>query len=64
MSIPRITQILEKKDLQDVEFKQLVYAWAEDISDNLDSILVELKKLNLQNVSLGADEVDDRDVEE
>lgn len=64
MSIPRITQILEKASLEDVEYKELVYAWAGDIDDSLSAILVELKKLNLQAVSLGGDEIDDDDVVE
>ena len=64
MSIPRITQILEDKSLEDVEFKELVYAWAGDLDASLSAILVELKKLNLQAVSLGADEIDDEDVAE
>jgi hypothetical protein len=64
MSIPRLTQLAEKWDLEDVEFKELVYAMAGDIDESLTAILVELKKLNLQAVSLGADEVDDEDVVE
>ncbi len=64
MSIPRITQILEEKSLEDVELKEFVYAWAGDLDESLSAILVELKKLNLQAVSLGADEIDDEDVAE
>ncbi len=64
MSIPRITQILEEKSLEDVEFKELVYAWAGDLDESLSAILVELKKLNLQAVSFGGDEIDDEDVAE
>jgi hypothetical protein len=64
MSIPRITYLLEEKSLEDVEFKQLVSAWAGDLDESLSAILVELKKLNLQAVALGGDEIDDEDVVE
>jgi hypothetical protein len=55
---------MEDRSLEDVEFKKLVYAWAGDLDESLSAILVELKKLNLQAVSLGADEIDDEDVAE
>jgi hypothetical protein len=64
MSIPRITQILEDKSLEDVELKEFVFAMAGDLDESLSAILVELKKLNLQAVALGGDEIDDEDVAE
>jgi len=64
MSIPRLTQLAEKWDLENVESRELVYALAGDLDESLSAILVELKKLNLQAVALGGDEIDDEDVVE
>ncbi|MBE3040430.1 MAG: hypothetical protein IMZ62_16665 [Chloroflexi bacterium] len=62
MSIPRLTQLAEKWDLENVESRELVYALAGDLDESLSAILVQLKKLNLQAVALGGDEIDDADV--
>jgi len=64
MSIPRLTQLAEKWNLESVESRELVYALAGDLDESLSAILVELKKLNLQAVALGGDEIDDEDVVE
>lgn len=64
MSIPRITQILEKKTLDDVESKTLALAWARDLSDDFDRVIVELKKLNLSNALFTENEISDEDVQE
>jgi hypothetical protein len=62
MSIPRITQILEGKLLDDVEVKDFMFAWARDLSDTLDEVIVELKKLNLSRTLETGVEIGDEDV--
>ena len=64
MSIPRLTQLAEKWDRENVESKELVYALAGDLDESLSAILVQLKKLNLQAVAFGGDEIDDDDIVE
>ncbi len=64
MSIPRITQILEKKTLDDIESKTLALAWVRDLSDDIDRVIVELKKLNLSSAIFTDNEITDEDVEE
>jgi hypothetical protein len=63
MSIPRITQILEKKTLGDVSRQEFLVAWAQDLSDDNDEIKLELKKLNLQLAIETRREIADEDVQ-